>query len=179
MDTTGDVDIEAQIRNLIVPAIDERINGRVNESQSGADNFAVLNGERVVKDFKRELKVNEKLRARYEAEIDKLIPTTSYAWLATLPSQERQQFLEAIDERAYGRLGKASLNDKTPRGQVTGSGGGGGKSPLQQAYNALPKEEQREGQRLAKAFCRAAGLKEGSPEFTKAFNSKLQDYVEG
>jgi hypothetical protein len=181
MDTTGDVDIEEQIRAIIRPVVEDGIQGTLRGIRPEADNLSAGQGERFVSDFKRDIKagVNEKLFTKYEAEIDKLVPEGRYGAIAQATPAQRKAFFEEIRERADGRVYRAALSDRTPRGQVTGSGGGGGKSPLQQAYNALPKEEQREGQRLAKAFCRAAGLKEGSPEFTKAFNSKLQDYVEG
>ena len=41
------------------------------------------------------------------------------------------------------------------------------------------REAQREGARMAKAFTKSKGLVEGTPEYIKAYNAKLQDYVEG
>jgi len=181
LDTSGDTDVLELIRGFVKPMLDEGIASTLRTVRPEADNLAAGQGERLVRDFKRDIKdsVNEKLYSKYEAEIDKLVPDSQYAGLAAASPARRKAFFEEIEDRVHGRVYKAALNDKTPRGQSAGSVGGVSKNKLQDALSALPKEEQREGARMAKAFARSKGLVEGTPEYIKAFNTKLQDYVEG
>lgn len=181
MDTTGDVDLLETIKGLVRPVIEESISGTLRDVRPQADNLSASQGERLVRDFKRDIRdsVNEKLYSRYEAEIDKLIPESKLALIAQATPKARKEFFEEIEERTHGRVYRAALNDKTPRGQNTGSGGGGKGNQLQQAFNSLPREEQREADKLAKAFARAKGLVVGSKEYQAAYSTKVQDYIEG
>jgi hypothetical protein len=181
IDTTGDIDVLEVLRGFVKPMLDEGIASTLRTVRPEADNLAAGQGERLVRDFKRDIKdsVNEKLYSKYEAEIDKLVPESKYAAIASATPAQRKAFFEEIEDRSHGRVYKAALNSTTPRGQSAGSVGGTSKNKLQDALAALPKEEQREGARMAKSFARAKGLVEGTPEYIKAYNAKLQDYVEG
>jgi hypothetical protein len=182
IDTTGDVDVLEVLRGFVKPMLDQGIADTLKTVRPEADNLAASQGERLINDFRRDSgsDVNEKLRSKYLAEIDKLVPESKYAAIASATPAQRKAFFEEIEDRAYAKAHRAFINTSTPRGQATSSVGGTSKgNAAQQALSAMAPEDQRKGIRLAAAFARSKGFKEGTSEYIKVYNAKLQDYAEG
>ena len=182
IDTTGDVDVLEILRGFVKPMLDEGIQDTLRTVRPEADNLAASQGERLINDFRRDSgsDVNEKLRSKYLAEIDKLVPESRYAAIASATPAQRKAFFEEIEDRAYAKAHRAFIGSTPPRGQSGSSVGGVSKgNAAQQALSALSKEDQRDAMRFAKAFAKGKGFAEGTSEYIKVYNSKLQDYAEG
>jgi hypothetical protein len=182
IDTTGDVDVLEVLRGFVKPMLDAGIADTLRSVSPRADNVVSAQGERLVDDFKRNSgsDVNEKLRSKYLAEIDKLIPEDQLLQIPQLTPAQRKEFFADVEDRAYARAHRAFINTAPPRGQAGSSVGGVNKgNAAQQALSALSKEDQRDAMRFAKAFAKGKGFAEGTSEYIKVYNSKLQDYAEG
>jgi hypothetical protein len=182
IDTTGDVDVLALLQSFVKPMLDEGIQNTLRSVSPRADNVVSAQGERLVDDFKRNsgADVNDKLRPKYLAEIDKLIPEEQLLQIPQLTPAQRKAFFLDVEERAYARSHRAFINSSAPRGQAASSVGGTSKgNAAQQALSALSKEDQREAMRFAKAFAKGKGFAEGTSDYVQVYNAKLQDYAEG
>jgi hypothetical protein len=182
IDTTGDVDVLALLQSFVKPMLDEGIASTLRTVRPEADNLAASQGERLINDFRRDSgsDVHEKLRSKYLAEIDKLVPESKYAAIASATPAQRKAFFEEIEDRAYAKAHRTFIKDTPPRGQAGSSVGGVSKgNAAQQALSALSKEDQRDAMRFAKAFAKGKGFAEGTSEYIKVYNAKLQDYAEG
>jgi hypothetical protein len=182
IDTTGDVDVLEILRGFVKPMLDEGIASTLRTVRPEADNLAASQGERLINDFRRDSgsDVHEKLRSKYLAEIDKLVPESKYAAIASATPAQRKAFFEEIEDRAYAKAHRTFIKDTPPRGQAGSSVGGVNKgNAAQQALSALSKEDQRDAMRFAKAFAKGKGFAEGTSEYIKVYNAKLQDYAEG
>lgn len=179
-DATGDVDIEEQIAGFMAPIIESRIKGAVDSVRPQADNVAIAQGERIVNDFRRDLKasVNEKAHGRFDKIMDELIPESLYSRLATATPAERKAFFAEKALMAKGKYYEEAVSEKAARGSATGNGGGGSRTPEELSFLSLSKEDQREATRMAEAYCRREGLKSGTPEWNKMKAEKVKDWMD-